>query len=445
MKRIAAFVLSVMLLVSVVNGIVVLGETNPFEASDKAFLSTVAVGLQSFDPATISNDRELQAVPEKFMIVQIKDTVSMQALSTALDGIRYDFIGRSTDRTVNIPVTQFAQFSAKHQSLIAFSSKDTVRKLTATPNDLVYSGQWALKKMNFPKAWNITKGSIDVRVGVIDTGIIRTHADLVGENILNGYDVLKDLPVMDDKVGHGTCVSSIIGATTNNKLCMAGGAWNVSIIPIKVSNTGSIMTSSILKAIAYAIESKCKIVNLSLGGGRTTPFDQYYINKLNQTGCIIVAAAGNGGNSGYMYPASSNKVISVGAIDIKSKITYYSQINDKVDCAAAGDYVLAAANTASGYRLVQGTSFSSPYATAVIALMCAVYPALTHDELQKVLPSICDDAGAKGKDSAFGYGIMNAEKAVKKAVQLQSLYVPTPSPTPAVTPTPLYTPTPAPG
>ena len=432
-KRIVTFLLLAFMLFSGLNGIVVLGEVNPFEANDRAFEYAVAKGLEEYVPSDIPVERELLSNPEKVMLVKIKASVSMQTLSNVLKDVGFEFIGRSTDRVIKIPVTRFAAFKSVNKNIIEMSMKDTVRKLNATPNDLVYNAQWALKKMNFSKAWDITKGSESVKVGIIDTGIMRTHGDLVGTYILNGWDVTKDKPVVDDRVGHGTAVASIIGASTNNLVCMSGGAWNVTILPIKVSGTSSITTSNIIKAIAYAIESKCKIVNMSLGGGFRNPFDQYYLNKLNQTGCIIVASSGNSGNTGYMYPASNSNVISVGACDYKGKITYYSQVNNRVDLTAPGDNVLVAANTAYGYRLVRGTSFAAPYAVAAIALMCSIYPTLTHDELQAALPLICDDAGPKGKDNSYGYGIMNAEKAVKKAFQLQSLLA---SPTPTTTPAP---------
>jgi len=445
MKKLVALCTSVMMLVFVANGYVSASNLNPFDQLDKAYLNAVSKGLQPYFKDTLSRrlTSESQKPDIKKKIVKIKDSVLMNSLAIALSGLDYEFIGKSTDRLVLIPSSQFVGFAKKYGSIVEFSDSDSYRKILATPNDLIFNSQWALKMLNFPKAWNTTKGSLNVKVGVIDTGLRRTHVDLAGPQFLNGFDVASDGPVVSDSIGHGSMVSSIIGASTNNKACMAGGLWKVTIIPIKVSIGGYLTLSNILKGLTFAADSGCKVVNLSLGGGYTSPFDQYYIDKLNQKGCIVVAASGNSGNTGYLYPASNENVISVGAVTSQGKITYYSQVNDMVDVAAPGDYVLVASKNNSGYEKVQGTSFASPYAAAVIALMCSVFPKMTYKQLQKNLPKICVDKGAKGRDDYFGCGIIDAEKAVKIAVALAKA-APTPKPTPTSTPTPTPTVTPTP-
>ena len=151
------------------------------------------------------------------------------------------------------------------------------------------------------EAWDIAKGRSDVIVAVLDTGIDRTHEDLVDASILPGYDaVTKTAGVYDDPVGHGTGVIGIIAATADNALGSAGAAHGVTILPIKVSSSSTTTYSSdLVSAIRFAANSGAKVINMSVGGLSYSYAEEEAVNYAVSKGCILVSASGNGGELPY--------------------------------------------------------------------------------------------------------------------------------------------------
>ncbi len=329
----------------------------------------------------------------------------------------------------------------------------------ATPNDPFYNQQsWHYEMINLPLAWEEPLRGEDVIVAVLDTGIRRNHPDFAGQ-LVNGWDFFDDDSNPEDPgdgLGgapssfHGTHVAGTVAAASDNNRGVAGVAWNAQIMPVRVLGPGGGTSFDVLQGVRFAagLENdsgtlparRADVINMSLAGGGFSSFDQAIYNTVSESGVIIVAAAGNDASSQFAYPASYDGVISVSAVNINRARASYSNFGSRVDVAAPGgdgftndvngdgiaDLVLStAAEDSSGqirdtYGLLQGTSMASPHVAGVAALMKAIYPALTHREFENLLALglITDDLGSAGRDNTFGWGLINANKAVLVADSL---------------------------
>ncbi|MCG8314618.1 MAG: S8 family serine peptidase [Pseudomonadales bacterium] len=341
---------------------------------------------------------------------------------------------------------------------------------TATPNDTHYSYQWHYPLINLPQAWDITTGAragSPVIVAVIDTGVITGFSE-IRDQLVPGYDFIRD-PSMSrdgngidsnpDDVGdssnrgqsswHGTHVAGTVAADSNNNSGVAGVAWNAKIMPIRALGAGGGTSYDILQSILFAAglpndsgtvpAQKADIINMSLGGSQFVAASQEAIQQARNAGVIVVAAAGNENTSAPSYPASYPGVISVSAMDLNRQRAPYSNYGNNIDIGAPGgnirvdlngdrysDGVLSVvADDTSGTReevftFYNGTSMAAPHVAGVIALMRAVHPDITPAQVDALLAdgSLTDDLGAPGWDQIYGYGFINALKAVQAARNL---------------------------
>lgn len=262
---------------------------------------------------------------------------------------------------------------------------------------------------------------------------------------------------------HGTHVAGTIAAASNNGTGVAGVAWNARIMPIRALGAGGGTTYDVLQGMRYAAgmttdagvtppAQPAEIINLSLGGpGGGTMGEAYREVRDGPDGVagtdddvLIIAAAGNGGNDTPNYPAAYDAVVSVSATDAANDLTPYSSFGPTVALAAPGgdmtvdvnndgrvDGVLSTAvddsgsTTTTGYSFQNGTSMACPHVAGVAALMEAIYDSgasdMSPDEFEGALAqgSLTDDIsgdGATTRNEQFGYGLINAQKAVDWAI-----------------------------
>jgi serine protease len=297
--------------------------------------------------------------------------------------------------------------------------------------------------------------------------VLFNHPDLGSRLTSDGYDFISDParaldgngsdPDPDDPGDgspggssfHGTHVSGTIAAETNNIIGVSGVTWSTRIMPLRAIGQGGGTDFDILQAIRYAAGldndagtlpvQKADIINLSLGGSSFSPAAQDIFTELSGEGIIIIAAAGNSASNTPFYPAAYDGVLSVSAVDIKKDLAQYSSFGTTIDLAAPGgdntadinadgfpDGVLSTCGTdPTGviefvYCFFQGTSMAAPHVAGVVALMKAIYPALTPGELDILLisDSITEDLGPVGRDDQFGRGLIDAFGALVAAQNL---------------------------
>ncbi|MBR6158843.1 MAG: peptidase S8 [Lachnospiraceae bacterium] len=264
-----------------------------------------------------------------------------------------------------------------------------------------------------------------VKVAVIDTGINYTLADFQGiVDLKNAYNfVSNNTDPMDDN-DHGTHVSGIIAAKSGNGYSMAGVCAQAQILPIKVLNaSGQGDTDDIAKAVKYAVDKGAKVINMSLGGRKSNgdpvmPSECGEVEKAfkyaKKKGVTIIAAAGNESKKNLSYPANSKYTISVGAIDNRDKLAYFTNTGKGLDLVAPGVSIPSLIRNGE-VAFLSGTSMSCPAVAGVVAEMYAVNSKMNPKKVATILKKNSRDLGAKGYDKKFGAGCVNAYKAVKAA------------------------------
>ena len=291
-----------------------------------------------------------------------------------------------------------------------------------------------IKFVNMTSYLKGKKGS-KVVVAVIDTGINYNLADFEGRvNTKDAYNYINNSKDAMDDNNHGTHVSGIIAANANNSYSMAGIDANVIILPIKVLDAkGSGDADSLAKAVKYAADHGANVINMSLGmrkssGDPVMPDDceeveeamKYAVEEKNIT---IVVAAGNESQNNLSYPANSEYTISVGAIDNKDKLASFTNTGKGLDLVAPGVSIPSLIKNGE-VAFLSGTSMSTPVVTAVVSSMYALDNSLNSKKVMNILKKTCRDLGNKGYDTKFGYGCVNANKALQEvSIKVSSLKI----------------------
>ena len=322
-------------------------------------------------------------------------------------------------------------------------------------NDELFYKQWGLfnhgqdggksgADISAMQAWATTKGSGDVVVALLDSGVDYTHPDLA-RNIwrrpgiiiayqdedltpdgpiddINGLNLLEDTGDPMDDNGHGTHCAGIIGAEGDNEIGVAGVNWTVKIMPLKFMDAEGVATvRDAIEAINYVINRKragvnVRIISSSWGTTAKSRALEDVIRKAGEEGILIVAAAGNATSDNDAkphYPGSYdlNNVISVAALNRNDELTTFSNFGaTSVDIAAPGQQIVSTW-LEHGYQEKQGTSMATPFVAGVAALVLAANPGISIDELRARLLNSADPLPSlKGKVATGGR--INAAKAL---------------------------------
>ena len=425
-------------------GYQLVSENNPFIEWDIQYQQDLNVSDDAFSQAdaSVAFSEAQDIVPSDIAnqngyILKFKAEASLDTIYDLIKDYDFEVIGNSSNKFFSILTTEaFGEVSQKFESLCEFVEEDelmlfddvdinytetdtqTDYDLISTPNDPYLSEQWHLSHLNIDSAWNYTTGTSSIKLAVIDSGIYRDHPDLINSNIMSGYDFYYDVTVFEDRVGHGTAVTGIIAATTNNSIGITGISPNISIVPLCVASAdGSVSESGVTSAIYFAADSGCDVINLSLGGNDTSAISSAIEYAYNH-GCIIIASAGNSGTSRYNYPASLNNVISVGSINRDSSRSTFSNFNDKIDVVAPGEDIFTtddpSKSAGSYYGPHDGTSFSAPCVSAIAGLVVSFYPSITPTDFENLVKTASIDIGAAGYDIYTGYGVINASGMIQR-------------------------------
>jgi len=356
--------------------------------------------LLGFKQCPLSQDLdELKAVLEKFSssISQELDlllpNVAKIELPAGLD------LSRLKDILRSLPFTSFLEEDVKVQAYYQ-------------PNDPRYSEQWYLPSISAPAAWDVTVGSNQVTIAIIDTGVDYTHADLASKCVAGYNFVGHNNNPMDDH-GHGTHVAGIAAAIGNNGTGVAGVDWSARIMPIKVLNSqGSGYDSDVASGIRYAADHGAQVINMSLGSSEYSYTLEEAVNYAFNKGVTIVAAAGND-DGAVGYPAACPHVIAVGALDSSDRLASFSNRGSDLDLTAPGVNILS--TVPGGYQKMSGTSMASPVVTGCASLVLASYPDYGPSQVESALEAGATDLGSAGFDTTFGYGKVNPSTAVQNS------------------------------
>ena len=236
-----------------------------------------------------------------------------------------------------------------------------------------------------------------------------------------------------DHMGHGTHCCGIVGAADSGTGSVGVAPGNATrIMALKAGDSaGGLWESDVFDAIDYASSMGADIISMSFGGGGYDPVEQVVINNAYAAGCTLFAAAGNSGNTTNSYPAACANVIGVGATDNRDQKADFSTCNSSVDVSAPGvDYYstmptypvsMNGYGYAQNYDYMSGTSMACPCAAGTGALVHSQNPSYTPDQIQSRLQSKADDLGVPGRDDYFGWGRVNAGRALSTAPAITGL------------------------
>ena len=323
---------------------------------------------------------------------------------------------------------------------VEFAEPNYIYRMFAIPDDPDFTTQWAHRYIiGSPAAWDVSIGSSDIVIAVIDSGIDASHPDLSGK-IVTGYDFVRGDGIPNDENGHGTHVAGIAAAATDNYTGIAGMDWNARIMPVKVLNYyGSGAASVVSEGITWAYEHGALVINLSLGGEYGSVTLQNAINAAHAAGCLVVAAMGNDRSANpTQYPAAYENVFAVAATTRTDTYAYYSQYGDHCDIAAPGGQmsyigdpfgIYSTLPTYEGtyftggefslftdYDYLQGTSMATPFVSGLAALIWTVKPAWTPDQVQSIIEDTAVDLGSVDWDEDYGHGRIDAAAALTAIV-----------------------------
>ena len=390
-----------------------------------------------------------------------------------------------------ISSVELAQRLAR-QSDVEYAVPDEHRQILTAPNDPLYAagipgngpavGQWYLRapsgvvasSIDIETAWNVTLGDPAIVVAVVDTGVRYEHPDLLavaaGGKLLPGYTMISQSAVANDGDGrdadasdpgdwvtsaegnnrfsqfykcpagnsswHGTQVSGIIAAITNNGVGMASVGPNLRVLPVRVLGKCGGFDSDIIAGMRWAAglsvpgvpanPTPARVINLSLGGAGACPAAYSdAVSEITAAGTVIVAAAGNSAGHALITPANCKGVIAVAALrHVGTKVGFSDLGPDVAIAAPGGNCVNITPGSACLYPILTtsdlgttapvgptytdsfnaslGTSFSAPLVSATAALLLSVNPALTPQEVRQALQATSSLFPTTGGDNGDG-------------------------------------------
>jgi subtilisin family serine protease/outer membrane protein assembly factor BamB len=314
---------------------------------------------------------------------------------------------------------------------ISYVEPDMKVQADAVPNDPYWSMQWGPKEINADWAWNTTAGSSSVLVAVVDTGIDYNHPDLAANYVPFGFNWVNMNADPRDDFGHGTHVAGIIAGTLNNHVGIAGLA-QVRVMAEKVLDQGGGgYWDWIANGIVHAANQGANIISMSFGGYGYSQLLHEAVKYAYDKGVLLIASAGNGYTDAKTYPAAFDEVIAVAATDPNDNKAGFSNFGDWIELAAPGVSILSTMPTypvtlnyegySMNYDYLSGTSMACPHVAGLAALVWSEFPGKARDWVRLRLRSAADDLGDPGFDEYFGYGRVNARKAMEQTIQTHDL------------------------
>jgi thermitase len=323
--------------------------------------------------------------------------------------------GRISAVVVEIPSEAKPLFVAElnTKGLLRYIEPNMQFKLDFSPNDQYWKLQWAHRKIGVDYAWNTTTGNKSLLIAIIDTGIDYNHPDLAANYAALGYDwVNNDNDPMDDH-GHGTHCAGIIAAEINNSIGTAGLA-QVRIMAEKAFNQfGEGWEDDLANAIIHAVDQGAKIISNSWGSSVESALIHDAIAYAYSHGVLVIGAAGNDASNFKHYPAAYEEVVAVSATDEADDPTSFTNFGDWIEIAAPGLNILSTFWDDT-YCYMSGTSMSAPHVAGIAALIWDRFPWMTCDQVRAQLRYTADDLGDLGFDIYYGYGRVNARRAVEQ-------------------------------
>lgn len=308
--------------------------------------------------------------------------------------------------------------------------------VTDLPSDPAFSLQYALHNtgqsvegvgglpgadINALHAWSVTNGSAHVPIAILDAGISYAHPDLFFK-IIDAHNTTGSGPVHDANDpfnSHGTHVAGIAAAASNNAIGMTGMSWSSPLLAVKVANALGFTSDVWLgQGLMWAADHEARVAVVSIGLDSGSDFLHSAVKYAEARGVVICASTGNTGQPGVKYPAKYPETIAIGATDNRDVIAEFSTTGPEVTVVAPGVEILSTWDDFTGpptYVPQSGTSASCPLVAGIVSLMLAENPDLDTAGVIELLRVSVIDFGPIGFDPQYGWGRIDAYRAVTAA------------------------------
>lgn len=404
-------------------------------------LSVLAVPVLAEEPV-----QQGRFVPGRVLVKSREGAQAASVVSTlASQGVQViDTIPRLGYSVLSVPAGSELEWTDRLTANpgIEHAEPDFIRSILRVPDDWFFNNkksdgyywQWNLHAINAAEAWDITTGTPNAPIAIVDTGVDDRHDDLKGKVVFRA-DFVNEENLWDGLGFHGTHVAGIAAANTNNASNpsfvraggVAGASWNATLLSIKVADHfGKAKDSDAVAGIVLAADSGARIINLSFGGEDYSQVLQDAINYAHGLGILVVSAAGNCADpltylqndchtvNPPIYPAADQNVLAVAATSSDNQRAVFSEHGSYVAIAAPGDRIVSTVPNMD-FGTTGGTSMASPHVAAVANLIWAVNPSLTNVQVANIITSTATEMGPPGRDIEFGHGLLNAQAALTKA------------------------------
>ena len=297
-----------------------------------------------------------------------------------------------------------------------------------------YTENWGLGAINAAGAYENGYSGSGVTIGIVDTGIAVTHSEFKDKYSF-GYDYVDDTSVASDPHGHGTHVAGIAAAARDG-IGMHGVAYGATLANGRGLNAvGSGTFTNLGKSINYLAQGGARVINNSWGSSSaiTTTSKSYwtvlyssYVNTISaalENDSLLVFAAGNdarsevGATSGlpYLFPEWEAKWITVASSNSSNGLSGFSNQCGVASsfCVTAPGSTIKSARNSGGYIALSGTSMAAPMVSGVAALVMEAFPYLSVEQVKNILLTTATDLGDPGVDVVYGWGLIDADKAIQ--------------------------------
>ena len=346
---------------------------------------------------------------------------------------------------------------------ISLSVQAATPRPLAEPSDPLFADQWNLydpntagqnitSDINTLTAWDVTTGDSATVIAILDSGVDLEHPDLASKiwvnadeipdngvdddnngqvDDVNGWDFVDDDNRPQDEDGWGTFMAGVATAATNNGIGIAGIAWNTPIMPIRILTRDDVGQATanlddIVAGIRYAVDNGARIIHVGnyirasfLTAGQLAALEAA-VNEAHDAGALLVAPVGDLGlaDNPTVYPAALPAVVGVTATDRNLERLPAAGHGSLVEIAAPGVNLFGVLPEGRYDRVFGGTELAAPHVAGVAALIWAVNPSLTPDQVREFMRDAADDLGAPGYDEFYGFGLLNAAVALQMTPHL---------------------------
>ncbi len=376
------------------------------------------------------NDATMASQPfvENELLVQPYPGVDAAALADLYQRVGARVIDELDEIGLTVLAVDPAQRDAiatemSESELIEGIHKNYLLETQKRPDDADLGRQTYLDRTGILQAWDRTVGAATTLIAVVDTGVQSDHPDLL-DRIAGGWNVFDNSEDNSDPVGHGTLVTGVLAAATDNAIGVAGVTWSNPVLVVRAGNgTGQATGRHVAAGILWAVGQGAKVINVSFAPLWSNEVVRSAARQAWHRGSLVVISAGNGG--GMTTAQGYREALFVGATDGTNDIAFFSDRGPFVDVVAPGTTIRSTAR-GGGYTAANGTSFAAPIVAGVVALAWSMNPDLRPVTIAEVIADTATDLGQPGPDNTYGHGAVDARAAVDAAARLAFLRDDTP-------------------